>query len=410
MQNRTPSTITVPSSDSLKRLYRETLLKGDLGAEDVSVVEAHGTGTRVGDAAEYDSLHQVFCDRWRREPLFIGSVKGLVGHAESAAGVVACVKVLLMLNRGQIPPQFSHRELSSRFDAIQSKQMQMQIAHEALPWVAPRRAALVNSHGASGSMTSILLSNDRLQDYGSSEMEPILPQYPFVICAATPESFEAYCGKLLAKLVALEQLHEPNVLPRISFHLTRQCNWALACRIAFTCSSVHDLRAKLFTAAQQLGRTISPSSRPVVLCFGGQTSAGITLDPMIYEACRPLKRYLDLCHRTAQSLGYRGIIPDIFEHRDREDIVLLHTMLFALQYSSAKAWIACRVPVAAVVGHSFGELTASCVSGILSLEDAIRIIVRRATVIQSSWVGDKGSMMAVYILCCSRVLTTAKDC
>ena len=72
-------------------------------------------------------------------------------------------------------------------------------------------------------------------------------------------------------------------------------------------------------------------------------------------------------------------------------------MLFAIQYAYAKSWIDCNVRVAAVVGHSFGELTALCVSGVLSLKDTVRMIAGRATLVRDSWGADRGSMMAIEV-------------
>jgi acyl transferase domain-containing protein len=51
--------------------------------------------------------------------------------------------------------------------------------------------------------------------------------------------------------------------------------------------------------------------------------------------------------------------------------------------------------VAAVVGHSFGELTALCIAGVYSISDAIKLISGRARLICDSWGSDSGSMMAV---------------
>jgi len=53
------------------------------------------------------------------------------------------------------------------------------------------------------------------------------------------------------------------------------------------------------------------------------------------------------------------------------------------------------VEIAAVIGHSFGELTAMCVSGLLNLEDATKMIAGRARVIRDNWGTEKGAMIAV---------------
>ena len=70
-------------------------------------------------------------------------------------------------------------------------------------------------------------------------------------------------------------------------------------------------------------------------------------------------------------------------------------MLFALYYSSAKTWINSGIQVAAVIGYSFGELPALCVSGILFLKDTMRVIIARSRLVENMWGTDNGSMMAV---------------
>ncbi|KAH2842365.1 hypothetical protein KXW36_000569, partial [Aspergillus fumigatus] len=72
----------------------------------------------------------------------------------------------------------------------------------------------------------------------------------------------------------------------------------------------------------------------------------------------------------------------------------LQLALFALQYACAATWIDCGAPVAAVVGHSFGELTALCIAGVLSLEDTVRLIAGRAGLVRDSWGKDRGGMIA----------------
>ncbi|KID73862.1 polyketide synthase, partial [Metarhizium brunneum ARSEF 3297] len=96
-KNMTP--IFVPNLPSLTSVFRTAIQKLGLDAKDISVVEAHGTGTPVGDPVEYDSIRQVFGGSIRagQNALQIGSVKGLIGHTEGASGLVALIKILLMM-------------------------------------------------------------------------------------------------------------------------------------------------------------------------------------------------------------------------------------------------------------------------------------------------------------------------
>lgn len=70
-------------------------------------------------------------------------------------------------------------------------------------------------------------------------------------------------------------------------------------------------------------------------------------------------------------------------------------MLFSLQYACAKCWLDCGLKVSALVGHSFGQLTALCVAGSLCLSDGLRLIGGRAKIMQTHWGPDAGAMVSV---------------
>ncbi|KAK8080217.1 hypothetical protein PG997_008035 [Apiospora hydei] len=103
-QNYNEAHITVPHSGSQTSLYRKVMNMSQVAPGDVTFVEAHGTGTTVGDPIEIRSLRDAFGGASQRDStLYFSSIKGNMGHAESAAGVAGLIKVLLMLEHGQIP-------------------------------------------------------------------------------------------------------------------------------------------------------------------------------------------------------------------------------------------------------------------------------------------------------------------
>ncbi|KAF2172613.1 hypothetical protein M409DRAFT_35387 [Zasmidium cellare ATCC 36951] len=395
-QNDNCTPIFVPNAPSLSTLFEDVVEKARLRREDISLVEAHGTGTPVGDPAEYESIRRVLGGRSRRtSPLHLGSVKGLIGHTESASGVMALIKVLLALYHGYVPPQASFQTLSSGVKATPDDMIE--INKQLVPWKPAYRAALINNYGASGSNASMVIS----QAYATRKVTPpvISAGEAFWIPGTDERSLREYCIRLRALISKQKASSEVEVsVANIAYSLARQSNRTLPLGLIFQCASVQELENKLtgFVDGKISGAiTTRPQPRPVILCFGGQISQSIGLDKMVYDRYGLLRSYLDRCDSILVSLGFESIYPTIFEKMPITDVVKLQTTLFAFQYSCAKSWIDSGVEVSSVVGHSFGELTAMCVAGVLSLKDTIRLIGARAQLVKDSWGPDSGAMIAV---------------
>lgn len=103
----------------------------------------------------------------------------------------------------------------------------------------------------------------------------------------------------------------------------------------------------------------------------------------------------DECDVACQTLGLSSIYPDIFSGDDIDDIVSLHCMLLSLQLTCAKCWIDCGLEVDTVVGHSFGQLTALCIAGCISLKDVFFFVSSRARLVRDSWGLERGTMLSV---------------
>ncbi len=128
-QDGRSSGLTAPNGPSQEALMRDALERAGIAPADVSYVEAHGTGTALGDPIEVQALGAVFgADRPSSDPLLIGSVKTNVGHLETAAGVAGLIKVVLALDRQEIPRHLHFSEPSRN------------IAWEQLPVRVTKRA------------------------------------------------------------------------------------------------------------------------------------------------------------------------------------------------------------------------------------------------------------------------------
>ncbi|KAH8889982.1 putative polyketide synthase [Thozetella sp. PMI_491] len=399
-QNENCTPIVVPNVPSLTDLFNTTIKKSQLRPEQIGVVEAHGTGTAVGDPAEYDSIRQVLGGHvtGRTSQLILSSVKGLIGHLECTSGIVSLIKTVLMIRNGTVPPQASFTTLNPAVKAEVSDRIT--IPTNLTPWAQGFRAALINNYGASGSNASMVVieppSRGRLPvSLAAAEEKGVAVKRPFWICGLDDESLSAYAGAL-GHFVRGEATVS---VMDLSFNLARQSNRKLPRRQLFACRSIAELQEQL--SALERACPLQPSSSrpthspPVVLCFGGQISKFVGLDRSVYETVAILRQHLDQCDEICRSLGIDSIFPHIFQREPIDDISHLQTALFALQYSSARCWIDSGVQPVAVIGHSFGELSAMCVAGVLSLTQALGMVAARARAIRDGWGPDKGAMMAV---------------
>jgi acyl transferase domain-containing protein/thioester reductase-like protein/acyl carrier protein len=400
-QNQNCTPIFVPNVPSLSDLFSVVTKTARLKPEQISVVEAHGTGTAVGDPAEYDSIRTVLGGPVRSKSLVVSSVKGLVGHIECTSGIISMIKVLLMMNKGVIPPQASFTTMNPAIKATSADNML--VPTRSLPWDADFRAALINNYGASGSNASIVITESPLAarhrvDTDISSKSAPGSKYPIWLCGLDDQSLRRYAKALATYLSRQASSSEDLSIANVAYNLARQTNRALDRSLVFSAESVSDLQQKLAAFQQGGGPTTSierGASRPVVLCFGGQVSTFVGLDRRLYESVAILRKHLDDVDAVARSLGVGSIFPAIFERAPIPSIVKLQTVLFANQYACAKSWMDSGIQPSAVVGHSFGELTALCISQVLSVQDTLKMIISRATLIQDAWGPEKGAMMAV---------------
>lgn len=415
-QNSNHTPLFVPNAPSLSTLFNNVLKKADIMPGQISVVEAHGTGTAVGDPVEYSSIRQVLGGENRpsnRPKLLISSVKGLIGHLECTSGVISLIKVLLMLQKCCVPPQASFAEASP---ALQAKSTDcMHIPTAMIPWSDNFKAALVNNYGASGSNAAAVVIQapetvTHHRPHCKRQTNPFYDEkmYPFLVSGNDETSIRRYARALRKYVSGSHAAKPPPTIAGISFNLAYQSNRNLDHGLVFSASSIQELDLLLQAVEENGSATFesglmpldffrSPSiQRPrVVLCFGGQVSTFIGIDRNFYENVAVFQKHLRDVDKVVQAQGVASILPSLFQRTAIPDKVLLHLALFATQYASAHSWIDSGVQPIALVGHSFGELTALCISNALSLEDTVKMILLRATAVRDHWGPDPGSMIAV---------------
>jgi 3-oxoacyl-[acyl-carrier-protein] synthase II len=267
------SGLTVPNGPAQQEVIRAALADAGIAPQDVGYVEAHGTGTALGDPIEAGALDAVLGTGapGRRAPLAIGSVKARIGHLESAAGIAALIKVVLMLRHGRIPASATPQDGAANH-LIPWDDLELTLPRAAVGWPQDTpRIAGVSAFGMSGTNAHAVL-----EAYEAEPEPPVAGSGTelLTLSARHPDSLKA-----LARATAghLENL-EPQRLASVCATL-RDGRAAFEHRIVVTGSAPFQLAARLRTAAEKYTAPVERAAvTGVRLRFGpddGRLEAGV---------------------------------------------------------------------------------------------------------------------------------------
>ena len=254
-------------------------------------------GTLVGDPIEYESIRSALAGPWRRDRVFLGSVKDNIGHTEAASGVTSVIKALLMMQYKTIPKQANFKSLNPRIKASAS----LVVPQTTRSWTAQRRIALVNNYGAAGSNAALVLrdypsTSSIITGRGIQATPPLFTCIsPILLSARTANDLQSYVNVLKSYLSTLQIPVES-----IAYNIARSHNSSFKHRAAFVAADVQGVISGLDSSYTETGKNATSSpKRPVVLCFGGQGGRKIKVSKDLYERCDIFRTYLV---RTASSL------------------------------------------------------------------------------------------------------------
>jgi acyl transferase domain-containing protein/acyl carrier protein len=384
---------TAPSVVGQSLVVSEALANAGVAAADISYVEAHGTGTELGDPIEVAALTRAFRSHTdRRSYCALGSVKPNIGHLDAAAGVSSLIKTVLAMKHQQIPPTINFERPNPKIDFDDSP---FYVNTALAPWPAngtPRRAG-VSSFGFGGTNAHVIVEEAPAQ-------EGPAPSRSHQILTLSARTEQALNGSAAALAEHLRSQTTAN-LAEVAFtgHVGRR---AFGYRRAIVCNTREEAIEAL--EGGEVRRTFNgfaaATGRPVVFLFPGQGTQYVGMAQELYREEPLFREIVDTCStqlRDDLGIDLRDILypasgPDASLTERLTQTAVTQSALFVIEYALARLWMSWGITPAACIGHSIGEFTAACISGVLTLPDALRLVALRGRLMEQM---PSGVMAAV---------------
>ena len=392
-------TMTAPNGLAQEKLIRAALQQAKMKPDEVSYLEAHGTGTSLGDPIESQSFGNVLKEgRSSNNPLMIGSVKTNFGHTEAAAGVAGIIKVILAMRHRAIPPHLHFKKLNPK---INLEEIPAKILTQLTSWKSTKKlVAGISSFGITGTNAHVIL-----------EEPPVRPEENFfglnisedyLLCLSARDS---QATKDLAQKYSdlLTTDHTPHQIASI-------CYAAISTRSAFdhrlsvVGSSKLDLvnQLKSFISNEKNSYVFSDEykksaeSRKVGFFFPDQNTIYAEMGAQLFETEATFRKSILDCSesfRRFESVSLTDLLKQKQPSSDYSSV-----LLFSIQYSLAKMWKNYGISASIVYGKGTGQFAAACVSGLLNLDDAIKLSYAFSRIQKNSSDHEKQKVQFVEVL------------
>ncbi|MBW0297362.1 beta-ketoacyl synthase [Shewanella xiamenensis] len=411
----------------------------------VGLIEAHGTGTAAGDVAEFNGLTSVFSkDNEQLQHIALGSVKSQVGHTKSTAGTAGVIKAALALHHKVLPPTINVSQPNPKLNIARSP---FYLNTEARPWIqrsddTPRRAG-VSSFGFGGTNFHLVLEEYHPEHARDDAYRQRSVAQSWLFAAADKTALLAELKNALQQATAAKaELSDAHFVAFAKSYALRELAPQSA-RLGFIAKDYAQLQTLLTQAIAQLesnsadgwqlpsgisfrAQALVKDNHKVAALFAGQGSQYLNMGLEIANNFPELRRHIHASDKVFSDRGEATLSNVLYpipafddESRKAQESALTNTLyaqsaIGAISMAQYALFIQAGFTADMLAGHSFGELSALCAAGVISMDDYIKLAFERGQAMAQSPLDadssrDAGIMYAV-ILKQKQDIETINDC
>ena len=419
--------LTAPRREGQVKALKRAYAQAGISPRTIGLIEAHATGTAVGDRVEIESMCDVFATEGAQGPTCaVGSVKSMIGHTKSTAGLASLIKAVLSLHHKTLPATLN---VTKPNKGLQIPGSPFYVNTETRPWfnhaaAHPRRAG-VSAFGFGGTNYHIVLEEYTADNAGKTNNNSF-SQWPCELLVWRGYSSQ----KLLETLIPLERALAQGAAPALkdlAFTINkiggRSASGAKenAVSLALVACSLNDLKDKLNTVIKTLQnsraeifdtRGIYMSQNPtaekgkLAFLFPGQGSQYLY---MFWDLVIQFPELRDWFERAEKIIadkldrplnGYIFPTPPLSKEergvceKDLARPQIAQPALGTANMAMSNLLKSLGVIPDMAAGHSYGEYVALSAAGVLDQDDLIGLSEARGRFINQTAGADLGTMAA----------------
>lgn len=380
-----------PGIEGQAEVMKLAMQVAEVEPDSIAYIEGHGSATKVGDSIEIEAIKSAFKDVEKKGRIAIGSVKTNIGHLNSAAGVAGIIKTILSLKSRMIFPSLHYDNPNP---GIENSSLFVNKGLRAFEGNKYPFRALVNSFGAGGTNSSIVLEEPPIQQPSIKLDSPQL----IVLSANTKSALKTQTERFSDFLRENSDADFADIA-----YTLKVGKRSLSYRKYFPAFCINDAIRILDgdISGERVLSSVKISHRKIntVFMFSGQGAQYVNMGLELYKTYRVFREEADRCFNILYAQNGFDLKSIMYPSGDYEsafrrlnEIDIIQPAVFILEYALSKLMLHWGIIPDILFGYSFGEVAAACIAGVFSLEDALEIVNTRGKLMRST---SDGMMLSV---------------